>query len=194
VSKPWTPPRHTAKLRPSRIRRDPLLVPAPEGADKKSEWRSIEWERRFAVIGIVAFALAITIVTLTFSAVTAGLDIGGGSSAQEQRFGSCKNEGGPNCVLDADTIRVAGEQVDIAGMVVPQIQGARCGAEEQRAARAIDRLTQLLNSGKVTSGGVLRAADGSWRRTVEVNGRDVAGAMIAAGVAREDGGSRNWCG
>jgi endonuclease YncB( thermonuclease family) len=191
VSKHWNPPRQTTKLRPSRIRRDPLLVP-PALTDKKSEWRSADWDRRFAIAGIIAFAFAIAVVTLGFSAITA--HIGGGAPVDVQRFGSCRNEGGPNCVLDGDTIRIDGEQVVIAGMVAPKVEAAHCGAEEQRGAKAVEQLLRLLNSGKVTSGGAIRGAYGVSRRNVEVDGRDVAAAMIAAGVAREDDSEmKNWC-
>lgn len=195
MSKHWNPqPPRTLGTRPSRIRRDPLLVPALPTPDKKSEWKSIEWERRFAVVGIIAFAFAIAVVALTLSAVTAGFDTSGASPAELQRFGSCKNEGGPNCVLDGDTIRVAGEQVDIAGMVAPKVQAAQCGAEEQRGAKAVDQLLHLLNGGKVTLGEKVQEPDGTSRRTVLVNGRDLATAMIASGVAREyTGETQNWC-
>jgi len=91
-------------------------------------------------------------------------------------------------VLDGDTIRIDGEQVVIAGMAAPKVEAAHCGAEEQRGAKAVDELLGLLNSGKVTSGGAIRGADGVSRRKVQVDGRDVAAAMIAAGVAREDDG------
>ena len=194
MSKHWNPPRHTAKLRPpSRIRRDPLLVPALPAPQKKANWNSTEWERRLAIAGIVAFALAMAFLTLGFSAMTAGF----GSAApvvDEQRFGSCKNEAGPNCVFDGDTIRLAGEQVNIAGMYAPKVETARCGAEEQRGAKAVERLLQLLNSGKVTKSESVRDADGQVRARVLVDGRDVAAVMIAAGLARPDDGERHgWC-
>jgi micrococcal nuclease len=192
VSKPWTPPRHTAKLRPSRIRRDPLLVPALPEPDKKSQWSSLEWERRFAIAGILFFALAIAVVTMAVSAVTVGFGFGAPPAAAQQ-FGRC--DGSPDCVVDGETLRMAGETVKIAGIYAPQVAGARCVAEQQRGVKALDRLTRMLNSGTVTLGGPVRGADGSWRRTVLVNGRDVAAAMIAAGVARPDDGERHgWCG
>lgn len=119
---------------------------------------------------------------------------GGGASVDVQRFGSCRNEAGPNCVLDGDTIRIDGEQVVIAGMAAPKVEAAHCGAEEQRGAKAVDQLLRLLNSGKVTSSRAIRGADGVSRRMVQVDGRDLAAAMIAAGVARNDDGEKhNWC-
>ena len=191
MSKPWKPPQHTAKLRPSRIRRDPLLVPAPVAADKKSQWESLEWERRFAIGGILLFAIAITVVTVAISAVTAGYSFGA-PPVDTQKFGAC--EGGPNCVVDGETIRMSGETIKIAGMTTPRTEGARCREQEQRAVDAIQRLTTLLNSGKVTTAGEVREPDGELRTRVLVNGRDVAPAMIATGVARvNDGENQVWC-
>ena len=192
MSKHWTPPRHTAKLRPSRIRRDPLLVPALPEPDKKSQWNSLEWERRFAIGGILLFALAITVVTVAVSAVTVGFGFGA-PPVQAQQFGRC--DGSADCVVDGETIRMAGETVKIAGMYAPQIEGAHCVGEQQRGAKALERLTQILNSGKVTLGGPVRAADATTRRAVLVDGHDVAAAMIASGLVREDDGDRHgWCG
>lgn len=192
MSKHWTPPQHTSKLRPSRIRRDPLLVPAPPQPDKKSQWNSLEWERRFAIAGILLFAVAIAVVTLAVSAVTVGFGFGA-PPVEAQQFGRCDGSG--DCVVDGETIRIGGETVKIAGMYAPQVEGAHCVGEQLRGAEALERLTKLLNSGKVTLGGAVQGADGSWRRSVMVGGHDVAAAMIAANLARpDDGERRGWCG
>ena len=53
--------------RPSRIRRDPLHVKQAEQLARNAWWDSREWEIRFALIGIVFFAVAI---------VAAVIDIG----------------------------------------------------------------------------------------------------------------------
>jgi hypothetical protein len=192
VSKHWTPPQHTARLRPSRIRRDPLLVPPPPQADKKSQWTSLEWERRFAIAGILLFAVAIAVVTLAVSAVTVGFGFGA-PPASAQQFGRCDSSS--DCVVDGETLRMAGETVKIAGIYAPQVVGARCVTEQQRGVKALDRLTKMLNSGKVSLGGAVRGPDGTPRRTVMVDGQDVGAAMIAAGLARPDDGERHgWCG
>jgi len=79
-------------------------------------------------------------------------------------------------------------------MYAPKVETARCGAEEQRGAKAVERLLQLLNSGKVTKSESVRDADGQVRARVLVDRRDVAAAMIAAGLARPDDGERHgWC-
>ncbi len=194
MSKPWKPSKKTvelqAEVRPSRIRRDPVRV--ADGAERKAYWRSAEWDRKFAVMGITLFALAIFVVTVGFSAITGGGD-GSAAPPNIEQFGSC--EGGPNCVIDGDTVRVAGETVRIAGIDAPAIQSARCPDEQRLGIKAVERLTQILNSGKVRLGDTVREADGQLGTKVEVDGRDVAPQMISAGLARtNDGTKQGWCG
>ena len=72
--RPWKSTKKTvelqAEVRPSRIRRDPLRAAGAARSDGKAYWRSAEWERRFAIIGVGLFAIAIFIVTVGFSAIT----------------------------------------------------------------------------------------------------------------------------
>lgn len=75
MSKKWKPGKPTVELdpavRPSRIRRDP--PPSPGKAadpDKQARWQTDEWEIRLAILGIIAFALAINAITLAISAYT----------------------------------------------------------------------------------------------------------------------------
>jgi endonuclease YncB( thermonuclease family) len=193
VSKHWKPGRQTVALqgpaRPSRIRRDPLLA---KPIEKKAEPLSQEREIWLGVTGVVLFAFAIAVATAGFSVIT-GKD-GGAAAApvNADRFGDCT--GGPNCVIDGDTVRIRGETVDIAGMRAPQLATARCDAEEQRGVKAVERLTQLLNSGKVTTGADVREADGQVRTTVLVDGRDVGAAMVGAELAQEPRSNPpSWC-
>jgi hypothetical protein len=67
VSKPSTPGKKTVELRPSRIRRDPVHVKEEQRLDKV-HWRSSEKEIWLAVLGMVAFALAINAVVIGISA------------------------------------------------------------------------------------------------------------------------------
>ena len=194
MSKPWKPGKKTvelqAEVRPSRIRRDPLQSPRADDAGRKAYWRTAEWDRRFAVLGITLFALAIFVLTLAFSAIQN--QFGGSTPANSEQFGSC--DGGPNCVIDGETVRVAGETVKIAGIQTPRIEVPRCPEEQRRGLKAVDGLTRLLNSGKVTLGDTVRGAGGELRRKVQVDGQDVGAAMIGAGLAREDDGTRRgWC-
>jgi endonuclease YncB( thermonuclease family) len=193
VSKHWKPGRETVALhpasRPSRIRRDPLLV---KPIEKKVAPPSREREIWLAVAGIVLFALAIATATMGLSAITGGDGSAAAPAVNAAKFGDCT--GGPNCVIDGETIRVGGDTVKIAGMRAPKIRSARCDAEEQRGVKAVEALTALLNSGKVTTGGQVREPDGQMRTQVLVDGQDVAAKMIAASMARETGSvPPSWC-
>ena len=87
------------------------------------------------------------------------------------------------------------QKVEIAGVEAPQIQDARCDAERSRGIDAAVRLADLLNSGKVSVGAPFRDPYGRAVRKVQVDGEDVAGTMVEAGVAREyDGKPQGWCG
>lgn len=69
VSKAWKPNKPTVELqpapKPSRIRREP--VPVSESSEKKLSWRTSEQEIWIALIGVVAFALAIDIIVVAIS-------------------------------------------------------------------------------------------------------------------------------
>jgi hypothetical protein len=53
-----------AQQRPSRIRREPVQSRETQQLAQNAWWDSREWEVRFAVIGIVFFAIAISAVVL----------------------------------------------------------------------------------------------------------------------------------
>jgi hypothetical protein len=69
VSKQWKPQRQTVELRPSRIRRDP---PAPPAQRKALEPHPSEREAWTVVIGVILFAIAITIIIFAISDYTSG--------------------------------------------------------------------------------------------------------------------------
>jgi hypothetical protein len=76
VSRAWTPKKKTVdisagEVRVSRIRRDPVHVKeAKAEAEKKLQFRSSEREIWIAVLGVLAFALAIDIIVVAVSAYT----------------------------------------------------------------------------------------------------------------------------
>ena len=180
--------RQPVAARPSRIRRDP-----PPVQKQKLDKVAISEERQIwgGVAGILLFAAVLAVGTVGISAAT--LFHSGAPSAPPPRFGQCYNAGGPDCVLDGDTIYLAGEKVKIAGMETARIQGARCDDERSRGIDAALQLASLLNKGNVTLGGTERDGDGQLRRTVEVDGQDVSSAMIGSGAAGQPGSDRNWC-
>jgi hypothetical protein len=189
VIKPSKIRRQPAAVRPSRIRRDPLLV---QGPAKKVEPPSPERDIWLGIAGVVVFAISVVTVTVGFSVITGHDDGAAAVRASAERFGSC--DGGPDCVIDGDTIRIAGETLDIAGMVAPELRSAQCPEEKQRGVEAVQRLTAFLNSGKAATAGEVRGPDGAQRTRVEVDGRDVGAAMVKAGVAWEPASSpHDWC-
>ena len=184
MSKQWNPGRKAVELRPSRIRREP---PRPE---KKVLPPSREEEIFGGVSGVLLFTLAIAIVIIGVSIATyrkASDDPG------ETKFGQCYNSSARNCVLDGDTIYLAGEKMEIAGMQVPAVRGGQCAEEGELGINAAVRLAELLNSGKPTLGATEQGADGVVRQHIEVGGRDVARTMIKEGLAHESGSRRGWC-
>lgn len=188
MSKPWKPGRQAVELRPSRIRRDPVRL-----VESKVEPPSREREVWGTVAGVVLFALAGAALVVGFSDITNHRTAAATKPAAQ--FGHCYNHSGPNCVVDGETILIGGEKVEIAGIDVPEIGEPACPEEASRGVEAAVRLLELLNSGKVTMTGTERGADGYLRRKVEVDGKDVANAMVSSGVARvSGGGSRSWCG
>ena len=66
MSKQWKPGKTTVELRPSRIRRDPVPAGKAE-SEKKLRWETDERDIWIALIGIVAFALAIDVIIVAIS-------------------------------------------------------------------------------------------------------------------------------
>lgn len=74
MSRHWKPKKKTVEMdppaRPSRIRREPVPTADAEDSAKNAWWRTDEWEVKLAILGILAFALAINIITVAISAYT----------------------------------------------------------------------------------------------------------------------------
>lgn len=99
-------------------------------------------------------------------------------------------------VTDGDTIRIADERIRIMGMDTPE-KGhlAKCTYERELAKQASARLRQIIDQGNIE---IERDGTDRYRRTlarVYSDGRDVAGIMIAEGLARpyEGGRREGWC-
>jgi hypothetical protein len=69
VSKPWTPNKPTVELRQSRIRRDPVPLQKPAEA-AKTYWDPSEWDTWVVVVGVLAFAVALSIAWIGISDIT----------------------------------------------------------------------------------------------------------------------------
>ena len=196
MSKHWKPRKPTVALRPSqrpsRIRREPVRLEQRELDPVKAEASAREREMWGGVAGVLLFAGGLAVLAIGISAATI-FHYDRAAAARAARFGQCYNSG-PNCVVDGGTFRVASGTVTVAGLDAPRIQGARCADERAQGIDAAVRLADLLNSGNVTVSAPFRDPYGRAVRKVRVDGEDVGGTLIDAGVAREyDGTTRGWC-
>src|SRR5688572_10406367 len=66
-------------------------------------------------------------------------------------FGLCHEGGGRNCVVDGDTVWIAGEKVRIAGIDAPETHEPRCPKEAQLGRKAALRLQAVLSAGTLTA-------------------------------------------
>lgn len=89
-----------------------------------------------------------------------------------------------NCVVDGDTIWLAGEKIRIENIDTPETDQAKCPAERAAGEQAKRRLQQLVNSGPLY---VERKGTDRYGRTlatVRVNGIDVGVVLVREGLAR----------
>ena len=196
MSKPWKPGREAVALRPSRIRRDPVrtldkIEPPSPPSPEREVWG--------AVAGVLVIAAGCTALVVGLSQVTSytGPVAAAERAEAAAEIGHCGTRGGSDCVLDGDTLFIAGQRVDIAGIDAPEIHPARCREEARRGIQAAVRLHELVNRGAVTLVGA-GSGDGGPARPivskVEVDGLDVGSVLVGAGLARTDHGvPGNWC-
>ena len=196
MSKPWNPKRKPVALRPSRIRREPVrpsrIRRDPVRQEKEVQAASEERQIWGGVAGVLLIAVALAVAIVGISIATIFHDASG--PANSARFGQCVTDYGPDCVVDGETIHVAGAEVQIAGIDAPEIQGAHCAQERDRGIGAAVQLADLLNSGEVTVSRPFRDDYGRVVRKVQVKGEDVAEKLIDANaVRRYDGNKQDWC-
>lgn len=111
-------------------------------------------------------------------------------------FGFCHTGGGGNCVVDGDTLWIAGQKVRVADIDAPETHDYRCSEEKALGDRATQRLIELVNSGPVTMRSIDRDEDryGRKLRIVMVNGTSVGNTLVTEGLARRyEGGRKPWC-
>jgi endonuclease YncB( thermonuclease family) len=111
-------------------------------------------------------------------------------------FGICKSGGGPNCVVDGDTIWYRGSKIRIADIDTPETHQPRCAAEAARGAAATRRLHQLVNAGPFSLQSIARDEDryGRKLRILTRGGQSLGELLVEEGLARYyAGGRRSWC-
>ena len=137
------------------------------------------------------------IINLCILGVFLGSSLGAEADAQTPRFGLCHRGGGENCVVDGDTIWLAGEKIRLADIDAPETHPARCPKEAELGKAATLRLQALLNRGGVTLRTLRRDRDryGRMLRIVEVRGVSAGEILVREGLARRYSGGRRqpWC-
>ncbi|WP_332712012.1 thermonuclease family protein [Pelagibacterium mangrovi] len=113
------------------------------------------------------------------------------------RFALCTGAGG-TCVIDGDTIRIAGQSVRVADIDTPEVRDYACQEEKALGDRATRRMLDLVNGGAFTlAPWGNRDADqyGRKLRVLSRDGQSLGMVLVAEGLARPwDGARRSWCG
>lgn len=92
------------------------------------------------------------------------------------------------CVVDGDTVWIAGEKIRLLDIDAPEMKG-KCPAESALAVRSRDRLVALLRERQVT---IARGGVDRYGRTLARLG-DVGEALVREGLAKRWGDRRGWC-
>ena len=112
-------------------------------------------------------------------------------------FALCGTGVRDTCVIDGDTLWLAGEKIRIADINAPEVTDARCGYELDLGRKATSRLIALLNAGAFSLiSPEARDADryGRQLRNVMRGGRSVGMVLVQEGLAEAwTGHRRNWC-
>lgn len=111
-------------------------------------------------------------------------------------FGLCHTGGGYNCVVDGDTLWVAGEKVRVADIDAPETHPSRCALEADLGRRATLRLQSLVNAGPFSLATLDRDTDryGRKLRVLVRGGRSLGDQLVSEGLARTWTGRREpWC-
>ena len=99
-------------------------------------------------------------------------------------------------VIDGDTFRHAGEKGRIADIDTPEVRG-HCVGEIALAARATDRLEELLEQGPFEMHAIAGRDEDRYGRKLRVitrDGRSLGDQLVAEGLARTWTGRREpWC-
>jgi endonuclease YncB( thermonuclease family) len=99
-------------------------------------------------------------------------------------------------VIDGDTFDYGGDRIRIADIDTPEVRG-ECASETALAARATERLDELLAAGPFALEAIGRDEDryGRKLRIVTRGGESLGAVLVEEGLAREWTGRRMpWCG
>lgn len=111
-------------------------------------------------------------------------------------FSLCTSAPRETCVVDGDTIWLAGEKIRMADINAPETAQAECASERQRGEAAKRRLLELLNQGPVQLVDEVRSRDRYGRRLAVVTrgGASLGVQLVEEGLAEPWRGHRSsWC-
>ena len=97
-------------------------------------------------------------------------------------------------VIDGDSFVTAdGETIRVENIDTPSIHSPNCAAEKELAAKAVARLTELLNACPPEFDRRFTDKDGRTNARVYVCGEDLGAKLENEGLAGVRGISINWC-
>ena len=116
----------------------------------------------------------------------------------EVRFAPCGAGARVSCVVDGDTIWLAGEKIRLADINAPETSDPACAREAELGARATARLTTLLNQAPFALARDPSDRDedryGRKLRVLTREGESLGDTLVREGLAEEwRGFRREWC-
>ncbi len=166
---------------------------------EKWDWGN-QKKRNFylAVPVLVCFISVLTIYNINYGNMPFANDAKGSASiSASQKFTLCGWNSQRNCIVDGDTIKVAGKKIRVEDIDTPEIHDYKCQSEFERGQRAKARLLELVNAGPfeiVSNGGDDMDRYGRKLRHLKRNGRSLGAILVSEGLARPyAGGRRSWC-
>ena len=113
------------------------------------------------------------------------------------RFSLCSGAGG-TCVIDGDTLRIAGQSIRVADIDTPEVRDYACPEEKALGDRATARMLALVNEGPFTLAHWDERDEDMYGRKLRVlfrDGQSLGLTLVAEGLARPwDGARHGWCG
>jgi len=114
------------------------------------------------------------------------------------RFGLCSGPVRETCVVDGDTLWLAGTKIRVADIDAPEVSRPGCAREAELGAQATQRFMALLNAGAFTLAPDPDSPDtdryGRSLRLVTRGGESLGGVLVDEGLAERWGGPRiDWC-
>ncbi len=119
------------------------------------------------------------------------------ASRNVPRFQKCDYASHTNCVVDGDTIWIAGEKIRIADIDTPEISEPQCRSELALGNKATTRLIELINAGPFELKAWPGRDEDRYGRKLRVlvrDGRSLGDILVSEGLARTWSGRREpWC-